>query len=73
MQSALTPLKLIGEMVPFATKMVPLSVSEEQPPTLMIEGVLAKLASKVEATEARGDGEEEGSSSTIGKDGKDDK
>lgn len=43
-------------------------MAEEQSPTLIIEGVLGKLGPKVEATEARDSGEEEGSSSTPRKD-----
>lgn len=39
-------------------------MSEELSHTLMIEGVLGKLALKVEVTEARGIEEEEGLSST---------
>lgn len=41
---------------------------EEQSPTFMINGVLGELAAEVEATEARGVEQDEGSSSTPDKD-----
>lgn len=43
-------------------------MSEEHSSTFMIEGVLGELSPKMEATEARDNREEDGSSSTLGKD-----
>lgn len=55
-------------MVPLAVEESPPSVLEEQSPTLIIEGVPGEVASEMEAVKVRGNGEEEGSSSTPGKD-----
>lgn len=59
MQSALLP-ELLEDVVPLATEETLPSMPEEQSSIVMIEGVPAKLALKVEATKARGVEEEEG-------------
>lgn len=66
-QRPLPSRELIEEVVTIATKEPQLGLSEEQSHTFMIEGVREELAPEVEATAGRGNGEEEGSSYTPGK------
>lgn len=61
MQSALPPPELVEEVVRLVIEESMLSVPKEQSYTFMIEGILCELAPEVEATEAQGNEEEEGS------------
>lgn len=65
MQSALSPLALIKKVVPLITDEAPFGIPD---PWSHDWGYVDDIAPRVEATKARGNRKEEGSSSTLGKD-----
>lgn len=67
MQPTFPPPKLVEDVVPFTAAEALLSMLEEQSSTLMIEGVLSNLCIRGGDFE-HGVKEEEGWSSTLGKD-----
>lgn len=66
-QPILPPPGFVEHVTPLTAEEVPLNIAKEESLTLMIKGVLAELVAEVEATEAQGNEEEKGSSSTPGK------